>query len=440
MSEAAMTACAEGDDGSSPYTILCVDDEANILASLRRLLRRRGYAVLSAESGAAGLQILQSTPVHLVISDMRMPEMDGAAFLHAVRQQWPDTVRLLLTGFADVPAIISAINNGEIYRYITKPWDEAELLLTVRRALERIALERDKRRLEQQVREQNDALQVLNSELEAKVLARTADLHAANAKLKKNYLHSIKAFSNLMDLRSGDLSGHSRQLANLARRTAAAMQLPELAQQDVFVAGLLHDIGKIGLPDSILLRPVGRLDKESMLLFQRHPGWGETALTSLDDMHGVAALIRSHHERFDGQGFPDRLGGAQLPLAAHILIVAEAFLDMQAGNVSEARLNASEAAAMVARGRGSQFHPEVVDVFLQVVLNAVPEAQVPCLSLATAELVSGMVMARDLCAGDGLVLLGADHVLTDKLIQRLRQRELRDGVTMVLAIKMGSKA
>jgi response regulator RpfG family c-di-GMP phosphodiesterase len=426
-------------NGGTPYTILCVDDEVNILASLRRLLKRRGYEVLTAESGQAGLEMLHSTPVHLVISDMRMPEMDGAEFLQQVRQRWPDTVRLLLTGFADIPSIVSAINNGEIYRYITKPWDETELLLTVRRALERIALEADKRRLELQVRQQNEALQLLNAELESKVQARTEELHAANAKLKKNYLNSIKAFSNLMDLRSGDLSGHSRMLANLARRTAANMQLPEAAQQEVFVAGLLHDIGKIGLPDTILSRPVGRLGKEDMHLFQRHPGWGEVALMALDDMHGVAALIRAHHERFDGQGFPDGLTGARLPLAAHILIVAEAYLDMQAGNVSEVKLNATEAAAMVARGRGTQFHPEVVDVFLQVALNAVPDAQVPCMSLSTSELKAGMVMARDLFSTDGMVLLGADHVLTDKLIQLLRQREQRDGVNVVLAIKKSSK-
>lgn len=421
--------------GDAPYTILCVDDEVNILASLRRLLTRRGYAVLSAESGQAGLQILQSQPVHLVISDMRMPEMDGAEFLQNVRQRWPDTVRLLLTGFADIPSIINAINNGEIYRYITKPWDEAELLLTVRRALERIALEQDKRRLELQVHQQNGALQQLNSALESKVLARTEDLHAANAKLKRNYLNSIKAFSNLMDLRGGDLSGHSRQLADLARRTAVSMQLAEPVQQEIFVAGLLHDIGKIGLPDALLTRPVARLGKEDMLLFQRHPGWGEMALMSLDDMHGVAALVRAHHERYDGQGFPDRLAGAQLPLAAHILIVAEAYLDMQAGNLSEARLSAAEAAAMVARGRGTQFHPEVVDVFLQVVLNAVPETPLPCLLLSTAELHSGMAMARDLVTADGMVLLGVDHVLSDKLIHLLRLREQRDGVDFVLAIK-----
>ena len=118
-------------------TILCVDDEPNILSSLRRLFRGKGYQVLTAESGAQGLQLLEQQPVDLVISDMRRPEMDGARFLAQVRERWPNTVRLLLTGYSDVQSIQDAINCGEIYRYITKPWDDNDILLIVRHALER---------------------------------------------------------------------------------------------------------------------------------------------------------------------------------------------------------------------------------------------------------------------------------------------------------------
>jgi response regulator RpfG family c-di-GMP phosphodiesterase len=421
------------------YTILCVDDEVNILATLRRLLRKHGYEVLTAESAQGGLRELEEKSVDLVISDMRMPEMDGAAFLQIVRQRWPDTVRLLLTGFADIPSILSAINNGEIYRYLTKPWEEQELLLILRRALERVALERDKRRLEGLVLRQNEELRLLNVELESKVLARTEALDVANAKLKKNYLNSIKVFSNLMDLRGGNLRGHSRILADLARRTAVNMQLDEATQQEIFVAGLLHDVGKIGLSDGILMCPVGRLSKEDMSMYMRHPAWGEMALISQDDMQGVAALIRGHHERYDGQGFPDGLRGSMLPIATHILIVAEAYLDMQEGNLSKAKLSASEACALLARGRGTQFHPEVVDVFLQVALNAVPADSSPYRMLPTSELLPGMVVAKDLLAQESIVLLGNDHVLTDKLIRLLRLREVRDGVTFMLAVKLEAK-
>jgi len=426
-------------EATPSFTILCVDDEANILAALQRLLTKRGYTVLTADSAARGLVLLESTSIQLVISDMRMPEMDGAAFLEQVRTRWPDTMRLLLTGFSDVPSILHAINKGEIYRYITKPWDEQELTLTVRQVRERVELQYQKQQLEAQVREQNESLRLLNAELESKVVARTEDLHIANTKLKKNYLNSIKVFSNLMELRGGDLSGHSRMVADLARRTAVSMQLSEAEQQDLFVAGLLHDVGKIGLTDAILLQPVGRLSKEDLTLYRRHPVWGEMALMSQDDMQSVATLIRAHHERYDGNGFPDGIAGSQLSVSANILMVAEAYLDMQAGNLSKARLSAAEARAVLTHGRGKQFHPEVVDVFLQVALNAIPAAEVPCRMLSTPELLPGMVMAHDLLTADGIVLLSADHVLSDKLIHLLRMREQRDEVTMHLAIKLESK-
>jgi response regulator RpfG family c-di-GMP phosphodiesterase len=426
-------------DAPSALTILCVDDEANILASLRRMLRTNGYRVLTAVSGREGLATLEQNPVHLVISDMRMPEMDGATFLEQVRQRWPDTVRLLLTGYADIPSIIQAINKGEIYRYVAKPWDDQDLQLTVRSALEHMLLVQHKRALEVQVHQQNEALAQLNAELEAKVIERTADLNAVHAKLKKNYLNSIKVFSNLMELRGGNLNGHSRTMADLARRTAANMGLPDATQQDVFVAGLLHDIGQIGLSDEILKRPVGRLSEDELVLYRRHPVLGEMALVSQDDMQGVASLIRSHHERYDGRGFPDGLSGSAISTAASILIVVEAYLDMQAGNLSHAKLTAAEARAMLARGRGTQFNPEVVDIFLQIAVNATPAIDSPSVLLGTAELLPGMVIARDLLTRDGIVLLSAEHVLTEKLIHLLQQRDKRDGSNMMLPIKLESK-
>ncbi len=121
-------------------TLLLVDDEANILNALRRLFRPHGYRVLTAESGAAGLELMSSESVDLVISDMRMPQMNGAEFLERVQTEHPDVVRILLTGYADLDSTIAAINHGGIYRYLAKPWEENDVLLTVRHALERKAL------------------------------------------------------------------------------------------------------------------------------------------------------------------------------------------------------------------------------------------------------------------------------------------------------------
>ncbi|HEU4375142.1 MAG TPA: response regulator, partial [Telluria sp.] len=215
----------EGAEIRPAGTILCVDDEPNILAALRRLFRAKGYEVVTAESARAGLAVLQTRAVDLIISDMRMPEMDGVQFLEQARALCPDTLRLLLTGHADVNQILDAVNRGEIYRYITKPWDDHEMTLVVRHALERKALEQEQRRLEALTVQQNEQLRELNLSLEAKVASRTEELVGSNDKLKRNFLTSIQVFSSLIELRGANLAGHSRRVADLARRIALRLGL-----------------------------------------------------------------------------------------------------------------------------------------------------------------------------------------------------------------------
>jgi len=235
--------------------LLLVDDEPGILNALRRLLRPEGYRILTADSGMAGLALLEQEPVDLVISDMRMPQMDGAAFLSQVRQRWPDAVRILLTGYADVSSTIAAINQGEIYRYIAKPWDDNEIVLTVRQALEQGRLKRENARLLALTEKQNVELRQLNEGLEALVEQRTGELRQtvsflelAQSELKKSFLNSISVFSGLMEMRNGSISGHSRRVAEQARRLARRARLNEAEVQDIVFAALLHDIGKLGWP------------------------------------------------------------------------------------------------------------------------------------------------------------------------------------------------
>lgn len=417
------------------WSILCVDDEPNIVAALRRLFRGSGYRVATATSGAEALSLLEQAPTDLIFSDMRMPGMDGTQLLAEVRSRWPDTTRILLTGYADIKSTIAAINSGEVYRYITKPWDDAEILTTARQVFERKNLEREKLRLEAMLHSSNTALAELNAGLEEKVAARTSELQQLSQKLKRNYLTSIKVFSNLMEWRGRQLSGHSRRVADLARRTASAMGMAENDQQDTFIAGLMHDIGQISLSDAILAKPVPRLSEEELVLYRRHTLLGEQALMALDDMHTVAGLIRHHHERHDGQGYPDALVGEAIPLGARILAVADTFDDLQIGHLSSSPLSPADARSMIARGRGTQFHPEVVDVFLHMLLQAEPVPEAPPIMTAAMDLRPGMVLARDLLSREGVVLLAADHVLTSELVRRLCSREVQTGSALMLPIK-----
>ena len=417
-------------------TVMCVDDEPNILSALRRLFRASGCRILLAGGGAEALELLAQEKVDLIISDMRMPGMDGAELLEQVRRRWPHITRVLLTGYADVKSTIAAINRGEIYRYINKPWNDDEMLLMVQQAFERHALQDEKRRLEALTQAQNDELKALNASLEEKVVERTAELACATERLKKNYLNSIKVVSNLVELRGGALNGHARKVAGLARRTAQQLGMNGVDTHEVFIAAMLHDIGHIGLPEPLLACSVPLMSAEDRAAYVKHPVLGEQALMPLDDMRGVAALVRSHHERPDGQGYPDGLAGDAIPLGARVLAVVDAWDDLQSGHLIRTPLSADQARTMLLRGRGSQFDPVVLDAFIQVISPARREVGPQCIELPVDALKPGMVLGRELHSAEGVMLLAVEHVLTADLIQRIRAHALRCAEPLVFHIRV----
>ncbi|PHV11703.1 response regulator, partial [Chitinimonas sp. BJB300] len=257
--------------------ILFVDDEANILSSMRRLFHSSPYSILTANSGHEALALFEQSAIDLVVSDMRMPEQSGAELLTLVRARWPDTVRIILTGHADLTDTIRAINSGEIYRYLLKPWNDEEFTSVVKDALAIKALRDEKVRLETLVRQQNSELQSLNSSLEEKVRERTAKvqrtmglLSTAHESLKKSFLTSIKVFTALIEQRGGVIAGHSRRVAELARKIAHELGLSDTDGQEIMVAGLLHDIGKLGLPDKLIQTPYVLLSSAERVEFEKH--------------------------------------------------------------------------------------------------------------------------------------------------------------------------
>jgi response regulator RpfG family c-di-GMP phosphodiesterase len=431
-------------NGTAPGTILCVDDEPHILSALRRLFRTQGYAVICADSARAGLVLLAEHAVDLVISDMRMPEMDGVAFLERARELRPDALRLLLTGHADVAQIMDAVNRGEIYRYITKPWDDTEIALVVRQALERRALEQEKRRLEELTRRQNAQLRELNLGLEAQVGVRTAELKlahdellASNDKLKRNFLTSIRVFASIIELRGANLAGHSRRVADLARRIAVRMGLDAQESLQVFIAGLLHNIGKIGFSDALLQLPVSMMNGEQRNQYKRYPVRGEQLLMPLEELAEAAAIVRAHQERFDGEGFPDRRAGLDIPLGARILALASDYDNLQIGTLTRNRLSPEQAAAHVTQRRGTRYDPAVVAAFEEVTTGRSAPAELPPeRALPVSALRPGMRTTRDLVTRDGQLLLSADHVLSARMIAQIADFEASSKLTLTVHVRV----
>ena len=350
----------------SSFKILCVDDEPNILSALRRMFMLSGFDIEEASSGAEAIKKLEEKEFHLVLSDMQMPGMNGAELLAQVRERWPKVMRLMLTGTADLKAAISAINEGEIYRYLTKPWNDEEVVSTIKSALERCALVRERDNLLELTRQQNLSLAEMVNTLEEKVKERTAELSNSYDELRGSYIASVKAYSTLIGLRDSALLAHSKSVADLAVRIAKAANCSQNDTQDIYIAGLLHDIGKIGLSDETLSNLSKGVGGYSKKLYQAHAKAGQDCLSGLYEMERIAFYIGTHHERFDGSGFPNGLKGDAIPFGGRVLAVVEAYEEVQIKKKDVEQLSPRDAALLINDYSGTAFCPEVCKLLLKV--------------------------------------------------------------------------
>ena len=347
-----------------PAAILFVDDEANVLKALRRLFHH-DYVAYFASSGAEGLEILRQHAVDLVISDMRMPEMDGTEFLTQVVKQWPEIIRILLTGYADLQSTIAAVNQGRIYNYCNKPWNDDELKLLVRNALEQKRLREERDRLSDIVHQQNKALTELNGHLEEKVKQRTEQLDRANKSLEKQYIASIKAFSRIIEMRPGIKSGQSKYIAETALQVARELSMNTEELKDIFYAGLLIQIGKMGLPDNLLADPYCAIPLADKQRYLKHAVEGEALLQGLTQLKMASILIRHQYERYDGTGLPDGLTKQQIPGGSKILSVVRDYIAYLEGSMTGEALSVRTAANELMSRKGTYYDPDIIDAFLK---------------------------------------------------------------------------
>lgn len=418
-------------------TILVIDDEVNVLNAIKRTLRSEGFDVQVSANPVEAVELAKQIKPDAVVCDMRMPGMDGAQVLSALRADNPECARILLTGYADINSTIAAINEGQIDRYLTKPWNDEELREVLRQQIGLVYLRRERDALAASLAEKVDALEVLNRELDQRVAARTQELHQTNLFLEQSYkelhtqfLNSVKVFSNLIEMSSPAMAGHSRRVGELARHLAIQMNLPEAEVQDVYVAGLLHDIGKIGLPEAVLATPYTQLDGFNRQLVCSHPGKGQLALMALPELSHVATYVALHHERLDGKGFPDGLEADDIPRGARILAVAEDWDELQMGLLTSQKLNHEQVLEFIQRGVGKRYDAAVVQALPAALLQlqAMPKDNE---QLTEGHLlVPGQRLSRDLIGTDGLLLMPKGSLVSSRLVQHLLAIHQKDGTVI----------
>ena len=349
------------------HTVLFVDDEANILKALQRLLRNEPLNVLTATSPQEAIELLESTPAQVVVSDQRMPDMSGVDLLSTIREHQPEMVRMMLTGYTEMNIAVEAINRGEIYRLITKPWNDEELKATLRQAFDHYDLKAEIKRLNLVTREQNFELQDMNRNLEGKVRERTRQLAAKHQELRTAYIQTIRALAEAIDAKDAYTRGHSERVAVYASQLAREMELPKETIERVYFSGLLHDVGKIGVPDAIITKP-DRLTEEEYLEMQKHPEIGAKILEPVEFLRHVVPCVRHHHEWFDGsnRGYPDRLQGDKIPLPSRLILVCDTVEAMTSDRPYRKALPLDVVVRELHKYSGSQFDPVCVNAFLQL--------------------------------------------------------------------------
>ncbi len=318
------------------HKILIVDDELPNLRLLERLFRR-DYNVISAASGMDAMRLLEQHDVALIITDQRMPGMSGIELLKRTASLRPHMVRIILTGFIDVGALVEAINCGQIYKYVTKPWNNDELRLTVERALQHYDTNRSRHELAH-----------VNERLVSQMKAMTRSF--------------VRSVADALEAKDEYIHGHSRRVGGYAVAIGRRMGLDEISLEQLRLAAFLHDVGKIGTPEQILLKP-GSLSSEEHAVMRLHPRRGARMLTGIADMERVADAVLHHHEHFDGTGYPNLLRGDQIPILSRIILVADAYDALTSPRPFRAACAHIEAIEQLEKAAGSQFDPEVVHAF-----------------------------------------------------------------------------
>lgn len=412
------------------HRILVVDDEEIVLVALRETLRREGYQVSTAPNAVEAMELLKQGPFSVIITDQQMPMMTGLEFLGQVKQQQPDATRILITAVLNLNTVIDAINKGEIYRFIVKPWLREELLATVKNAVQRYELICRNAVLQAATLAMNEKLVKLNSSLEEqvkRVAEQNQQLEDLNRALAANLERSIALCLNTMQTFYPTLGTQARRVHELCRVMGQSLGLSQEDQQTLELSAWLHDIGLVGVPRQLIKRwqqsPSALTDAERTLI-EQHPVLGEELAGFVHHLQGVGPTIRAHHERYDGGGYPDHLAAESIPWLGRLLAVAVSY--------AESNYTGQDAVEAVKLGSGTVFDPDAVRAFLR----SLPKAIVPPKEreVLLSELKPGMVLARGIYTANGILLIPEGQRLSEAYIDKLRNHNRVNPINQSLIV------
>jgi response regulator RpfG family c-di-GMP phosphodiesterase len=410
--------------------ILFVDDEKNILSAIKRaLFDVEDFLAGFATSGREGLELLSKEDFHVVVSDQNMPEMLGCDFLHQVSEKYPRTIRILLTGYSDIELAIAAVNKGNIFAYLRKPIANMDLIAQLKKAADYYWLQEQNRRLLIEVNEKNVLLEDLNQNLEKRIKERTLllveknqQLIQASKKLKNSLDDLIKISLSFLEISIPSVAQHSIRVAEFCKILGKKLDLSAEDAKILENSALLHDIGKIGLPDEIAGKAFFRINtpKEKDLI-KLHPEYAVSILSRVDELRPVLPPILFHHEYYDGSGFPEGLKGDKIPYLARILAIANMYDIYKQEKYKASMSQDTFIKDFLKKSSGNLFDP----VLIEIIFGSEPdlfkekEAKSRTLEVNLYGLREGMKLAENIVTGNKLLILPKGDILDSVKIRRI---------------------
>jgi response regulator RpfG family c-di-GMP phosphodiesterase len=333
-----------------PPRILIVDDDESVRDVISVLLREEGYNCVTASGADMALDLAEHDDTPLVISDMKMPGKDGLWLLEAFRDRHPDTSVIMLTGYGDTEAAVDCLRRGAT-DYLLKPPKLTDLIRSIERALAKRRVELARKRYQKK--------------LERKVRDRTTELRAALKDVNTTYQNTLLALVSALDAREHETSDHSQRVVEYTVAIAGRLSIRGAELEEIGRGALLHDIGKIGVPDAVLLKP-GKLTTEEWIEMRKHPDIGFNMISPIPFLTIPSQIVLSHQERYDGQGYPRNLRREEIHIGARIFAIADTLDAMTSDRPYRKGTTFGNAIAEIGRCAGTQFDPEVVRAFLDI--------------------------------------------------------------------------
>lgn len=405
------------------YKVLFVDDEENTLAALKRVFYKESdIEIITAAGPQEAVKIISSKNIDLVMSDEKMPKISGTQLIQLLKVKYPNIIRMILTGYANVSSVISAINRGDVYRYLTKPWDEDELKIIIRQALEYGELKKKNEGMNEKIKHQNKELMVLNTNLEERVKERTEQLNkvlkglkSLNEALKENFQEMVQLLTGFVSMFQMDLIAHSKRVAELTELVCDSMDVEKEEREMIVSSALLHDIGLAVADGDIHKKDPDQLEGDEEKFYLQHPVTGSNIIGSAKTMSKMAGVIHSHHEQFNGRGFPDGLRGRKIPLGSRIIKISSDYDDF----VFKMEKTQREFLKTIAKDGSASFDPAVVDAFLKIIKGRAPSNQDSTSKVRIKDFKPGMYLAQDIILSNGLLLLPQGSLLNRKIVDRV---------------------